>query len=174
MKYYEAVKKSMEMLACDPETFFIGYNLKHGSRGYGSLKEICEDKIIEMPVAENLMSGLGMGMSLVGLRPVVVYERHDFILNALDSIVNHIDKISELSHGQYNPRVIIRAIVGSNSPINPGPQHNQNFTDAFMSLIKFPIYIPKNSREVTETYDKIRTLNSSCMVVEHRDLYNLE
>ena len=82
MKYGEAVKKSMEMLAQDERTLFIGYNLVRGSKAYGSLSDIPSEKIIEMPVAENLMAGLSNGLSIGGFRPVLIFERHDFMLNA--------------------------------------------------------------------------------------------
>ena len=55
MKYGEAVKKSMENLAKDHSILFVGYNLIHGSRAYGSLKDISSEKIIETPVAEILI-----------------------------------------------------------------------------------------------------------------------
>lgn len=172
MKYGEAVKKSMEELAKDPRTFFIGYNLIRGSKGYGSLKDIPKDKIIETPVAENLMAGLGIGMAITNLRPVVIYERHDFILNALDAIVNHLGKFNELSEGQYNPPVIIRAIVGSKTPIDPGPQHNQDFTSQLESMVNFSVYDPACAKEIISTYKKIQKQGTPAIVIERRDLYN--
>jgi pyruvate/2-oxoglutarate/acetoin dehydrogenase E1 component len=174
MKYKDAVKLSMEKLAQDPRIFFIGYNLKFGSHAYGSLKNISPERIIETPVAENLMAGLGMGMSLMGFHPVVIYERQDFMLNALDNLVNHVDKIHELSKGDFTCPVITRAIVGSKFPINPGPQHMQDFTDALRSMLKFPIYAPKTPEEVISAYQKVINSTSPCLIVEYRDLYENE
>jgi len=174
MNYGEAVKKSMEDLAKDPDVLFVGYNLIHGSKAYGSLKEVSQNKIIEMPVAENLMGGMSTGLAIVGFKPVLIFERHDFILNSLDSLVNHLDKFKELSHGQYSPKVIIRAIVGSLSPIDPGPQHKQDFTEAFRSIFKMPVYDPKNSQQVLECYDQAKKIEGSAIIIERKDLYNLE
>lgn len=173
MKYGEAIKKSMEDLAQDPRTIFIGYNLIHGSKGYGSLENISSEKIIETPVAENLMAGLSTGLAIEGYKPILIFERHDFMLNALDGLVNHLDKLNELSHGQYSPPVIIRAIVGSVNQINPGPQHKQDFTDAFKTMFKMPIYDPKNPKEVLETYEIAKNTKAPIMIIERRDFYNI-
>lgn len=169
MNYGEAVKKSMEDLAKDARTLFIGYNLAHGSRAYGSLRDVSTKQIIETPIAENLMAGLSAGLSLVGFRPVLIFERHDFMLNALDGLINHIDKIGDLSNGQYTAPVIIRAIVGSRRPINPGPQHEQDFTEAFRKMLKMPVYDPKNSEEVLRTYVDVSTLDTPVMIIERRN-----
>jgi len=173
MKYGEAIKKSMENLAQNTKVLFIGYNLIHGSRAYGSLKDIPSNKIIETPVAENLMAGLSTGLAIEGFRPVLIFERHDFMLNALDGLVNHLDKLKGLSNGEYSPPVIIRAIVGSKAPINPGPQHMQDFTEAFKKMISFPIYEPETSREVLDSYKRAEGLKSAAMIIEKKDLYNL-
>lgn len=172
MKYGEAVKKSMETLALDSRAIFIGYNLTHGSRAYGSLKNIPSEKIIEMPVAENLMAGLATGMAIEGFKPILIFERHDFMLNALDALVNHLDKLESLSNQQYSAPVIIRAILGSTKPIDPGPQHKQEFTDAFRNILKMPIYDPQDSEEVLKTYDRAFASNSPVMIIERRDYYN--
>ena len=174
MKYKEAIKKSMEMLAKDEKTVFLGYNICFGSNAYGTLIDVLDEKKIETPVAENLMIGLATGMSLEGYHPVVFFERHDFMLNALDGLVNHVDKIEEMSCGEYQTPMIIRAVVGGKIPLNPGPQHTQDFTNAFKKIIRFPIYEPKSSKEVIEVYKEINNFIQPIMVIERRDLYEEE
>ena len=138
MKYKDAIKKSMEMLAQDDRFKFLGYNVKYGSMAYGTLKDV-QDKCMETPLAENLMADLAIGLSLEGYRPVVFFERQDFILNSLDAIVNHMDKIDSMSNGQFKTPVILRATVGAKNILNPGPQHTQDFSEIFKKLIKFPV-----------------------------------
>lgn len=171
INYGEAVKQTMEKLAEDPRTLFIGYNLRFGSCGYGSLKNIDSSKIIEMPVAENLMAGMAMGLGLEGFMPVLIFERHDFMLNALDSIVNHLDKLEVLSNNQYKSQVIIRAILGSTKPINPGVQHSQDFTEIYRKLLKLKIYDPQNADEVLKNYKEAIETKLPCMFIERRDFY---
>jgi len=148
MKYKDVIKDSMEELAQDEKSVFIGYNLKHGSKGYGSLKDVSEDRILETPVAENLMAGLATGLAIEGFKPVLIFERHDFMLNASDSLINYLNKIPILSDKQYNAPMIIRAVIGSQIPINPGPQHSADFSDFFKSELKFPVFDPQNVSEL--------------------------
>ena len=174
MKYKEAIKQSMEELAQDKRTIFLGYNILFGSRAYGTLTDVPREMCQETPIAENLMAGLAIGMSLEGYRPVLFYERHDFILNALDAIVNHLDKIESMSKGQFKTSVIIRAAVGAKEPLDPGPQHTQDFTKAFSEMLTLPVLDLKNTAEVIEGYKKARTMESPIMLVERRNLYDTE
>ncbi len=174
MKYKDAIKKSMEMLAEEDNTLFLGYNISFGSYAYGTLKDIPSWKKIETPVAENLMMGLAMGLALEGYRPIVFFERHDFMLNSLDAIVNHLDKIPEMSKGQFKMPVIIRAAIGSKFPLNPGPQHVQDFSKTFRGIIKFPIYDPQNSEEILSVYHTIKNSTNPSMIIEKKELYEIE
>ena len=171
MNYKEALIKSMEILAQDKDRVFLGYNVCFGSQGYGTLNGISLAQRLETPLAESLMIGLATGMSLEGYKPVVFFERHDFVLNALDGIVNHLDKIESMSEKQYKTPVIIRATVGSKSPLDPGPQHTQDFTEGFSKLIKFPIYCPETPNEVLESYEIAKASEKPSMIIEKRDLY---
>lgn len=174
MKYKEAVKKSMEILALDERVRFIGYNVIHGSRAYGTLRDIPEAKCIETPVAENLMAGLAIGMSLEGFRPVLFFERHDFLLNALDSIVNHMDKIERISSGQYKTPIIMRAVVGSKKPLYPGLQHTQDYTEAIKKMVSFPVIELNKSEEVILAYRGALSIDQPIMLVEKKELYGNE
>jgi pyruvate dehydrogenase E1 component alpha subunit len=170
MTYFDAVKSSMEMLAKNPSTIFVGYNVKYGS-AYGSLKNIPEDQRVETPVAENLMAGLALGMSLEGYRPVLFFERHDFILNAADLIVNTLDVIETISDGEYSMPIVIKAVVGSIKPFYAGITHSQDFSDLIRGFVSFPVYTPINAKQVLAVYDKARTTIGPMMISERKELY---
>ncbi len=139
MTYKESITDANCQLAKDPLVRFLGYGLKAG-RAIGTLKAIPDEQIIETPVAENLMVGLAIGLSLKGLRPVVYIERMDFILNALDATVNHLDKIRPLSQGEFSPAVIFRVVVGNkNKPLYTGLPHIQDFTEPLRRMLSFPV-----------------------------------
>jgi len=174
MNYKETIKRVMEELASDEKVRFIGYNLKRGSKAYGTLSNIPESRILEMPIAENLMAGMAMGMALEKYKPVLIFERHDFMLNALDSLVNHLDKISLLSKNEYTAPILIRAVVGSLNPINPGPQHDQDFSEFFKKIFHFSVYDPKNSTELESALEDGKRFEHPVMIIERRDLYNQE
>jgi pyruvate/2-oxoglutarate/acetoin dehydrogenase E1 component len=174
MKYKEAIKKSMEMLAQKENIIFLGYNICFGSQAYGTLIDIPNYKKIETPLAENLMAGLAMGMALEGYDPVLFFERHDFLLNALDNIVNHLSKLEEMSKDQFHAPVIIRAVVGSKSPLYPGVQHIQDFTKPIQEMVSFPVIDLRKTEEIIPAYEKARDMKTPIMIVERRDLYDKE
>lgn len=174
MKYKDAVKKSMDFLASDKKVLFVGYNTKYGSRAYGTMKDISFGKCIETPVAENLMVGMAIGLSLEGYKPVLYFERHDFLLNGMDGIVNHLDKLNKMSANQFKMPVIIRAVVGGKKPINPGVQHTQDYTKAIREMISFPIIELKKVSEIIPAYKKALKTKGPIMIIEKRDLYESE
>ncbi|MBI2004018.1 hypothetical protein HYS72_00985 [Candidatus Pacearchaeota archaeon] len=174
MKYKDAIKKSMEELAKLDKVRFLGYNINYGSRAYGTLSDIPKEKCIETPVAENLMIGLAIGISLEGYKPLVFFERHDFMLNSLDAIVNHLDKIEKMSYGQFKTPVIIRATIGSKKPLMPGVQHTQNYTEIFKKIVSFPVYEPLNSKQILECYNEVKKFENPVLIIEKRELYDCE
>lgn len=170
LKYFDAVKKSMETIAKDCGAIFIGYNVKYGS-AYGALKDIPESQRLETPLAENLMAGLAMGVSLEGYRPVLFFERHEFVLNAFDAIANTLDIIECISDGQFTMPVIIKAVAGGVKPFYAGLTHTRDMTDVFRSIVSFPVYEPKTAEEVLCAYELAKSAKTPVMVCEKKELY---
>lgn len=130
------LNQAMLMLAADPQTLFIGQNVRYdGNVIYRTLEGVPDAQRIEFPVAEEMNVGVAIGLSLVGYRPVVIIPRMDFLLRAADQIVNHLDKLAEMTVGRFRPKVIIRTRVGSKTPLDAGPQHTQDYTEAFRSML---------------------------------------
>lgn len=169
LSYKDAVAASMKELATH-NAVFIGYNVRRGD-AMGTLKDVPMSQKLETPVAENLMAGLAIGMSFEGFVPVLYYERHDFMLVAMDAIVNHIDKIERISHGQYKVPVIIRAVVADGGPFYSGPTHSQDFTQAFRSLLSFPVMDPTNGNEVLNAFRGALDSGKPAMIVERKSRY---
>ena len=170
MSYKEEIMKANTKLALDPKTRFIGYGLQKG-RALGTLKFVPDDQIIEMPVAENLMLGTAIGMSLAGLKPVVFIERMDFLMNAMDALVNHLDKAYDISEGEFDPKVIIRCIVGNTQkPLYTGATHIQDFTESLQLMLKMPVFQITEAENVERYYSVANALNSSSILVEYKDL----
>lgn len=171
--YKEALLQTNLSLASDPKTRFIGYGLKKG-KALGTLKGVSDSQIIETPVAENLMLGLAIGLSLKGLRPVVFIERMDFILNALDAIVNHLDKTNMISHGEFSPAVIIRTVVGNrHKPLYTGITHTQDFSEALRHMVSFPVVQLKTPEDVFLAYrcaEENHANGVSTLLIEYKDL----
>lgn len=164
---------AMTALACDPLTRFVGYGLRKG-RAMGTLESVPDEQIIETPVAENLMAGVAIGLALTGLKPVVYFERADFILNALDAIVNHLDKAATLSRGVFKPAVILRITVGNrDKPLFTGPPHVQDFTNALREMVNFRVEPLYNADDVAFNYPKAaedQAIGRSTALFEYKDL----
>lgn len=171
--YKFALTAAMTSLACDPATRFVGYGLRKG-RAMGTLASVPDNQIIETPVAENLMTGVAIGLALTGLKPVVYFERADFLLNALDAIVNHLDKAASLSRGEFTPAVILRITVGNREkPLFTGPPHVQDFSEALDKMVGFPVVQLHDPEDIAGCYQRAHTDLSrgvSSALFEYKDL----
>ena len=122
----------MTMLGQNPKTLFVGQNMRYdGQRMCASFSGVPMEKRIEMPVCEDLQMGFCTGLSLEGYIPVCVYPRMDFMLLASNQLINHLDKMTG-----FKPKVIVRVAVGSAKPLNPGPQHVGDYTEALSLMLK--------------------------------------
>lgn len=173
MSYKDAIRESMTMLGRDPLTRFCGYGLKVG-RAAGSMRDVSESQLCEFTVAEGLMTSAAIGMALTGLKPVVFYERFDFVPNALDAIVNHLDACQTISRGEFNPTMILRIVVGNErKPLFTGHTHTRNHSEALRNLVQFPVWEVRDVDQVMTVYDMARKnlKYHSTAIVEFKDLY---
>jgi 2-oxoisovalerate dehydrogenase E1 component beta subunit len=172
--YRSELARAMETLAADRAVRFIGYGVKIGGRALGTLKNVADHQLVETPVAENLMVGLATGMSLAGLRPLVFIERMDFILNALDAIVNHLGAARKISRGQFHPAAILRVVIGNrHKPLYTGPTHTQDFTEAIRQMVDFPVVRLTDPDQIAPAYFEAHEAlyaGRSTMLVEHKDM----
>src|SRR5258707_13277492 len=93
--YFDELWLAMTLLADDERTMFMGQGvLCSGTTMSDTFKGVPTAKRIEMPVAEEMQTGMAIGMSLRGIIPISVIPRWNFILRAADQIVNHLDRLS--------------------------------------------------------------------------------
>lgn len=163
--FARAVNDAMLMLAADPRTVFIGQSVSYdGAAIYHSLEGVPMEKRLEMPVIEDFQLGYCTGLSLTGKIPVCIYPRMDFMLLAMNQLINHLDKLPLFG---WHPKVIIRCRVGQKKPLDAGPQHSQDYTDAFKLMMKIPVWRVTTAREVSEAYKASMDYNGSCVIVEN-------
>lgn len=174
MKYFDELKRSMEYLAEDERTIFLGQAVALPGTGMSNtLKDISKDKLIELPVAEEMQLGMSLGFALNGKIPISVYPRWNFLLCAVNQLVNHIDKVSTMS--KYKANVIIRTSIGSQRPLHPQCQHVGDFTEAFRLMCKTVEVIRLDEPDqIFPAYEKalLRDDNRSTILVEWGDYYN--
>lgn len=173
MSYKQQLTDANLYLSSNKDTRFIGYGLMKG-RALGTLKSVPDEQIIEMPVAENLMLGFAIGMSLNGYKPVVFVERMDFIHNAMDAIVNHLDKMKTISRNEFSPAAIIRCVVGNrNKALYTGETHIQDYAEGLRLMVNFPVIQLKSAEAIMPAYHSaFNNLNNgiSTILVEYKDL----
>lgn len=174
MKYFDELKRSMEYLANDDRTVFLGQAVAVPGTGMSNtLKDVSKDKLIELPVAEEMQMGMSLGMALHGRIPISIYPRWNFLLCAVSQLVNHVDKLSLMS--KYKANLIIRTSIGSERPLHPQCQHVGDFTEAFKQMCKTVEVIRLDEPDqIFPAYEKalLRDDNRSTILVEWGDYYN--
>lgn len=168
--YTIALQQAMEWLARKDGVLFVGQGVGVGGTKLSrSFNRIYGDRRLEFPVAEDFQMGYCIGLSLCGFKPVAIYPRWNFLLLAANQLVNHLDRIPLYS--DFRPKVIIRTCIGANRPLDPGPQHQDDFTEAFRLMCKtVEIVRLESADEVLPAYQKAYRADHSTILVEHGDL----
>jgi len=176
MKYKKELIKSMNYLSKKSNTIFLGQSIKYsGNAIYNTLIDVPKRKKIEMPVFEDTQMGISIGLALNGFVPITCYPRFDFLILAFNQLVNHLDKIREMSRNEIRPRILIRTSIGSKKPLNGGPQHTQNYTKIFKSTLKEVKVVLLDSPDKIFYFFKKAYFDKesrSYLFIENGDFYN--
>jgi pyruvate/2-oxoglutarate/acetoin dehydrogenase E1 component len=176
MRYFDELKRAMNMLAEDPRVIFLGQAVAcPGTAMSNTLTEVSPDRLIELPVNEEMQMGMTNGLALAGRIPVSIFPRWNFLLLAINQLVNHLDKFDVMSNGGYRPKAIIRTGIGSERPLHPQHQHVGDFTEALRAMcttievvrLEEPVDVVPAYRHALE-----RTDGRSTLIVEYGDYYN--
>ena len=170
MTYKDELIKAMKMLEANEKVIFLG---QEAMNFYGTMKNINPKKIIEMPIMEDAQLGISTGLSLAGYIPISMYPRMDFFLLAFNQLINHLDKIKEMSDGIFNPKVIIRVAVGKRKPLDPGIQHTQDFSDMLEGNLKNIRLIKlRDKNKIKDAYKLALDSDISTILVEYLERYD--
>lgn len=175
LEYFNELKKSMEYISKHKKVVFLGQAVNYpGTAMFNTLKNIPKNKKIELPVAEEMQLGMTLGLSLHGYIPVSIYPRWNFLLSATNQLVNHLDKIKEISDNEFKPKIIIRTSVGSVRPLNPQCQHVGDFSNFFKKICKnINVIKLNNSSDIFKSYSSVLKGKSKInLIVEVADYYN--
>ena len=176
MKYKNELIKAMSFLGKKRNTIFLGQSVLYsGNAIFNTLTKVSSNKKIELPVFEDVQMGMSLGLALNGFVPVTCFPRFDFLICAMNQLVNHVDKMRQMSRGEVKPRIIIRTSIGSKNPLDGGPQHTQDFTIAMKKSLKEVKVIYLNKPEMIfssfkKAYEDKESY--SYLFVEHGDFYN--
>ena len=173
MKYKEELDRAMEWLATKSNTVFMGQAIGFSGHAISNtMAQVPQDKRIELPVFEELQMGIATGMALEGWVPVTCYPRFDFFILGLNQLVNHLDKIQDMSQGDMKPKVIIRVAVGSKLPFSAGPQHTQNHTEAMRKMLtEVEVIELIEPEEIFPVFERAYNSDKSFLIIEHAEYY---
>jgi pyruvate/2-oxoglutarate/acetoin dehydrogenase E1 component len=175
MKYFDELKRTMEWLAQQQKTIFVGQTVAGpGTFMFQTLRDCPKDRCLEMPINESFQMQFTIGLALDGYVPISVYPRQNFLMLAAGDMANVLDKIPAISSKQWLPKVLIRVAVGPDSPVHPGHQHVGNYADAFRKMFSWIEVVELNEpEEIFPAYKHAleRPDNRSTMLIEHGNYY---
>ncbi len=176
MSYRSELIRSMKYLSKNKRVIFLGQSVNYsGNAIFNTLKDISSKKKIELPVFEDTQMGMSTGLALNGFIPVTCYPRFDFLILSLNQLVNHLDKLKDMSLGKLDARVIIRTSIGSKNPLDGGPQHTQDHTSALkLMLSNIEVVKLQKTNQIFKAYKKAlnRKDKKSTLLIEYGDFYN--
>lgn len=121
----EAIAEEMRR---DPRVFMIGEDIAEAGTTFKVLKGLVEEfgkeRIIDSPIAEAGITGIGVGAAMTGMRPIVDIMFGDFITLAMDQIVNQAAKIHYMSGGKWSVPLVVRTTLGATR--RSAAQHSQS------------------------------------------------
>ena len=134
MTYRQALNTTLaEELERDPNVVLMGEEIGKFQRSYriteGLLDKFGKKRVVDTPIAEEGFVGMATGAAMLGLRPVVEIMTINFILVAVDQIVNHASKIHYMFGGQVRVPLVIRTPSGGVGQL--AATHSQSFENWF-------------------------------------------
>ena len=174
MKYKDELIRSMEWLGEKDDTFFLGQSVKYsGNAIYNTLSTLDDSKKIETPVFEEVQMGMSTGMAMDGLVPISCFPRFDFLMRCMDSLVNHLDKMQNMTENNFQPKVIIRTSIGSTNPLNGGVQHTQDYTSMFKLILnEVNVILLDEPEDIFPSFQEAYEGVGSSLIIEWGDYYN--
>lgn len=177
ISYSQGILEAFDyVLSNYPETFILGQGVWSpwyvGNSMAGLDKKFGKDRVIDSPVSENACTGIGVGASLFGHKPIIVHPRMDFMILAIDSIVNQAAKWSYMFGGQANPCVTIRSIINRGG--EQGAQHSQALHSWFSHIPGLRVVMPYSPKDARDLLIASILSKDPVLYIDDRWLYEQE
>ena len=166
----------MSYLGTQKNTIFIGQAVEvPGTAMSNTLSEVPKNKLLELPVAEEMQMGMTLGLAMDGNIPISIFPRWNFLLYGINQLINHIDKYNVMVGRENDIKAIIRTGIGSQRPLHPQHQHIGDFTESIRKMCT-TIDIIKliEPEDVFPAYEKAFNRNDgrNTIIVEYGDFYS--
>jgi len=173
--YREALNQALrEEMQRDENVFLLGEDIGKFEGAYkvtaGLLKEFGPKRVRDCPIAEEGFVGAAVGAAMVGLRPVVEIMTINFVLVAIDMLVNHAAKVHYMFGGQVDCPMVLRAPEGGGHQL--AAQHSQNLANYFAYIPGLKVVAPATPFDAKGMLKTAIRDQNPVIFVENLALYN--
>lgn len=177
MSYGEAIRAAfVHLLDRHPEVFVIGQGLWAKWYVGNTMTDLDKiygpDRIMDSPVSEQACTGAAVGAGLCGYRPIMVHPRMDFMLYAMDAVVNQAAKWSHMTGGQGHPKVTIRGIINRGG--EQGAQHSQALHAWYAHVPGLRVVMPATPGDARDLLISSVMCDDPVLYIDDRWLYEWE
>ena len=169
--YAEAIREAADQaLSLDADVFIMGQGVDDPSSMFGATLNLHEkyggERVFDTPLSENGLTGIAVGAAIGGMRPVYFHNRPDFLLLAMDQIVNHASKWYFMSGGAVNVPLVIWACIGRGW--GSAAQHSQALQGLFMHIPGLKLVMPATCYDAKGLMLSSIADNNPVIIFEHR------
>lgn len=173
IKYSQALNEAVsQMMENDEKVFVMGEGVDYEIGIFGSTSGLVEKfgraRVFDTPLSEDAMTGIGIGAALLGMRPIMVHARIDFLMLTMNQLVNHAAKWSHMCGGSVP--FVVRAIIGRGW--GQGPQHSQSLQALFAHIPGLKVIMPVTPYDAKGMLVSAIKDNYPVVCIEHRWLYD--
>lgn len=169
------LEATAQCMAEDASVYIMGLGVPDPKGIFGTtlgLKDQFGDRrVMDMPVSENGMTGVAIGSALAGMRPIMTHQRIDFVLLALDQIINNAAKWHYMFGGKMKVPLTIRLLIGRGW--GQGPQHSQSLQAIFAHVPGLKVAMPFTPYDAKGLLVSAIRDNNPVIYIEHRWLHNI-
>jgi len=176
LKYFEALREAQDQcMAADDSVYVMGLGVPDPLGIFGTTKGLQEKygpaRVMDIPLAENAMTGVAIGSAITGMRPVMTHQRVDFALVAMEQIVNQAAKWHYMFDGVHKVPLVIRMIIGRGW--GQGPQHSQSLQALFAHIPGLIVVMPTTAYDAKGLLISAIENDNPVVILEHRWLYGI-
>ena len=175
LTYAEAIHEATEQeMERDHSVIVMGMGVDDFRGIFGTTKGLVEkfgrERVTDTPLSEDAMTGVAIGAALAGLRPIHVHIRMDFVMLAMNQLVNIAAKSRYMFGGAVSVPIVVRSIIGRSW--GQGPQHSQALHSFFMHVPGLKVVAPSTPYDAKGCLVQSIRDNNPVMFVEHRMVHN--
>ncbi|WP_336249527.1 alpha-ketoacid dehydrogenase subunit beta [Stomatohabitans albus] len=177
MTYAKALAAAIRVaMQEDPRVFMAGEDIGVYGGAFGMsdglLAEFGPERIIDTPISEDLGVGLGVGAAIMGQRPVIEIQFSDFILNAMDPLINQAAKLHFMYGGNVTVPLIVRGPAGGGT--GAAAQHSQSLEALVAHIPGLKVVMPATGQDVHDLFLTALADPDPVVFFEHKLLYKTE